>query len=128
VNRYHNTSVEYPGTVPGLEALFTHYPEQRPIYEHFIGLNMDESLLRQYLQPVVDFIQASGHVPYCGEYGVYEAASVSSRLNWHRDFIGLLRQHGIGRTVWSYKGMGFGLVDRDGRVVNEKLVQIVSER
>jgi hypothetical protein len=40
----------------------------------------------------------------------------------------LLRQHGIGRAVWSYKGMGFGLVDWDGHVVNEKLVQIVCER
>jgi endoglucanase len=128
VTRFHNTSVEYPGTVPGLEELFTSHPEQRSGYEHFIGLQMDENLLRQYLQPVLDFIQVSGHVPYCGEYGVIEAASESSRLNWHRDFIGLLRQHGIGRAVWSYKAMGFGLVDWGGRVVNEKLVQIVSER
>jgi endoglucanase len=128
VNRFHNTSVEYPGTVPGLEKLFASHPEQRPGYEHFIGLQMDENLLRQYLQPVLDFIQTSGHVPYCGEYGVIETASESSRLNWHRDFIGLLRQHGIGRAIWSYKGMGFGLVDWGGRVVSEKLVQIVSEQ
>ena len=118
VNRLHNTSVEYPGTAPGLEALFASHPEQRPTYEKFIGLQMDEDLLRQYLQPVLDFIQTSGHVPYCGEYGVIDNASASSRLNWHRDFIGLLRQQGIGRAIWSYKGMGFGLVDWDGRVVN----------
>jgi endoglucanase len=127
VNRYHNTSVDYPGRVTGLEELFSDHPEQRPSYESFIGLHMDESLLRQYLQPVLDFIQATGYVPYCGEYGVYEAAAPASRINWHRDFVGLLRQHGIGKAVWSYKGMGFGLVDLDGRVVNEKLVQIVSE-
>jgi hypothetical protein len=128
VNRLHDTSVEYPGAVPGLEELFNRHPEHRSGYEHFIGLHMDEDLLRQYLQPVLDFIQNTGHVPYCGEYGVFEAASETSRLNWLRDFTGLLRQHGIGRAVWSYKGMGFGLVDWDGRVVNEKLVQIVSER
>jgi endoglucanase len=128
VNRFHNTSVEYPGTVPGLEELFASHPEQRPGYERFIGLRMDEGLLRQYLQPAIDFIHKRGHVPYCGEYGVIEGAPESSRLNWHRDFLDLLRQQGIGRAVWSYKGMGFGLVDWDGRVVNEKLVQIVSER
>jgi endoglucanase len=128
VNRFHNTSVAYPGMVPGLEELFASHPELRPGYEGFIGLHMDENLLRQYLQPVLDFIQNSGHIPYCGEYGVIEAASKSSSLNWHRDFIDLLRQHGIGRAVWSYKQMDFGLVDGDGRVVNEKLVQIVSER
>jgi hypothetical protein len=128
INRFHNTSVEYPGVTPGLEKLFASHPDQRPGYERFNGLYMDEALLRQYLQPVLDFIQTSGHVPYCGEYGVYEAASETSSLNWHRDFIGLLRQHRIGRAVWSYKGMGFGMVDWNGRVANEKLVQMVSER
>jgi hypothetical protein len=128
VNRLHNTTVEYPGTVPGLEQLFASHSEQRPGNEHFIGLYMDENLLRQYLQPVLDFIQASGHVPYCGEYGVIEGAPEASRISWHRDFVGLLRQHGIGRAVWSYKGMDFSLVDWGGRVVSEKLVQIVSER
>ena len=128
VNRYYNATVEYPGSVPGLEELFVSHPELRSSYESFLGLTMDEVLLSRYLQPVLDFIQTTGHHPYCGEYGVYEAAPQTSRLNWHRDFVGLLRQHGIGKAVWSYKGMGFGLVDLDGRVANEKIVQIVSER
>ncbi len=128
VNRHHNATVDYPGTVPGLEELFASHPEERSAYERFIGLYMDENLLREYLQAVLDFTRATGQVPYCGEYGVYEAAPEASSLNWHRDFLGLLRQHGIGRAVWSYKGMGFGLVDLNGRVANEKLVQMVSER
>ena len=35
--------------------------------------------------------------------------------------------HGIGRAVWSYKQMGFGLVDGTGRVVDEELVRICSQ-
>ena len=111
INRDHHTTVEYPGIVPGLNELFADHPEYRLSYESFIGLHMDENLLQRYLQPVLAFIQETGQIPYCGEYGVFKAAPENSRLNWLRDFTDLLRQHRIGKAVWSYKEMGFGLVD-----------------
>ena len=55
-------------------------------------------------------------------------APLESRLNWHRDFTGLLREHGIGRAVWSYKEMNFALVRGNGRVESEELIRIVSAR
>jgi hypothetical protein len=127
VNRDHNQSVEYPGMCTGLEALFARKPGYRRDYARFLTRRLDEALLREYLQPAVDFMQRTGYVPYCGEYGVFEVAPMPSRLRWYRDFIGLLDEHSIGRAVWSYKEMGFGLVDRDGKVVSDELIKIVSE-
>ena len=80
------------------------------------------------LQPALDFFQKTGQPIYCGEFGVYEGAPMSARLNWTRDFIDLLNQFDIGRAYWTYKALDFGLVDKDGRVVNQELIDIVSRR
>ena len=126
VARDHNTTIEYPGSVPGLADLFERKPEYRRDHQHLLSQRMDQDLLRQYLQPVVAFIQETGHRPYCGEYGVYEKAPMPSRLNWYRDFLALLDEYEIGRAAWSYKGMGFGLVDEHGDVVNDELIRVIA--
>ena len=87
---------------------------------------MDEQFLRRELQPAIDFIQQTGQPLYCGEFGVIDSAPRTSRLNWYRDFVSLLREYKIGRACWSYKLMNFGLVDQNGQVVDEELVKIVS--
>ena len=76
----------------------------------------------------MEFAARTGHSLYCGEYGAIDCAPMESRINWYRDFVGLLDEYHFGRAAWSYKAMDFGLVDRHGRVVNEELVKIVSGR
>lgn len=50
----------------------------------------------------------SAHV-YCGEFGVYtKAAPRASRLAWHRELAGALREHAIGWALWDYIG-GFAI-------------------
>ena len=78
------------------------------------------------MQPAVDFLHETGKPLYCGEFGVIQHASLASRINWHRDVVDRLLDHGIGRAVWTYKEMSFPLVDRAGRVVSEELVRIIS--
>jgi hypothetical protein len=51
-----------------------------------------------------------------------------TRLNWTRDFISLLDEFDIGRAYWTYKALDFGLVDGDGRVVNQELIELVSKQ
>jgi aryl-phospho-beta-D-glucosidase BglC (GH1 family) len=75
----------------------------------------------------LDFSQRTGQPVYCGEFGVYEGASMPTRLNWTRDFISLLNEYGIGRAYWTYKALDFGVVDKDGRIVNQELVELVSK-
>lgn len=69
---------------------------------------------------------AAGQPVYCGEFGVYEGASMDTRLNWTCDSIILLNESHIGRACWTYKALDFGLVDKDGRVVDQGLVELAS--
>lgn len=121
-----NAVVEYPGMVPNLAAFLDARPEFRGSLEKFLTTPMDLEYLKANLQPALDFQAKSGLPLYCGEYGVIDHAPLESRLRWHRDFTGLLRQHGIGKAVWSYKEMGFRLVNRQGEAASEELVRIVA--
>ncbi|MEJ5314453.1 MULTISPECIES: glycoside hydrolase family 5 protein [Anaerolinea] len=123
-----DTTTHYPGEIPGLDAFLARHPEYEAHFAAYRGKTMNLDMLRYFLQPAVDFLEQT-HLPlYCGEYGAIDHAPLESRLNWHRDVVGLLRQHGIGRAVWSYKEMNFRLVNWKGEVESQELVEIVSQR
>jgi endoglucanase len=124
----YDTTIDYPGECPGLEDFLARHPEHGGWLQSAVGVRLDRAVLATALQPAIDFAQATGEAIYCGEFGVIDRAPHTGRLNWNRDFVGLLREHHIGRACWSYKQMDFGLVDGDSRVIDPELVKIVSER
>jgi hypothetical protein len=129
ITREYAKTIHYPGGFPDLDQFVADHPGlpdvkllQQDHPEH-----ADRDLLRQLLEPATAFVEATGKPVYCGEYGVIEHAPLASRIAWHRDFVGLLRDLSIGRAVWSYKAMSFGLVDASGHVLSEELISIVSQ-
>ncbi len=118
----------YPGEFTGLEAFLEQNMEYRKAFERYIGVRQDKALMARELEPVLAFVEKTGRPVYCGEYGVIENAPMQSRINWHRDFIDLMKAYKIGRTVWTYKSMDFGLTDAAGNIINEELVKIASEK
>jgi endoglucanase len=125
----YNQQLEYPGLqAPGLASIVEKYSHDTHGLDKEIGARFDKSYLHSVLQPALDFSQRIGQPVYCGEFGVYERASMSTRMNWTRDFIALLDEFDIGRAYWTYKALDFGLLDKDGQVVNQELVELVSKR
>jgi hypothetical protein len=51
---------------------------------------------------------------------------MQTRINWTRDMVRILRNLGIGYAYWSYKAMDFGLVDAEGKIVDQELVDILA--
>lgn len=125
----YNRQIDYPGhEATGLEDIVRRFPKDTHRLDREVGIPFDKEYLHAALQPAVDFSERIGQPVYCGEFGVYEGAPMPTRLNWTRDFIELLNQFHIGRALWTYKALDFGLVDKDGKVVNQKLVEIASKR
>lgn len=60
---------------------------------------------------------------YCGEYGVIDKADVQSTVRWFKDINTAFNQYGIGRCVWSYKEMDFGITDEHYRAIFNDLVK-----
>jgi aryl-phospho-beta-D-glucosidase BglC (GH1 family) len=123
----YDQQLEYPGwQAPGLAAIVEKYPSDTHALKKEVGQQFNKDYLRSVLQPALDFSHRLGQPVYCGEFGVYEAASMATRLNWTRDFTALLEGSHIGRAYWTYKDLDFGLVDKAGRVVDQGLVDLAS--
>lgn len=46
---------------------------------------------------------------YCGEYGVIDYADPKEALKWYKLVNEVFEKHNIGRAVWTYKSMNFGM-------------------
>ncbi|WP_040950740.1 glycoside hydrolase family 5 protein [Gorillibacterium massiliense] len=117
--------IHYPGEMPEVQAYLNKHPE----YLHKLGRQAweknDKQLIETYLRHADHFMTYTGNQLYCGEFGVIDQAQPEDAVRWVRDVVELLDARGIGRAYWSYKEMDFGLVDRNGRVVNEELIKVL---
>ena len=60
---------------------------------------------------------------YCGEYGVIDRADTKSTLNWIKDINKTFEKYNIGRAIWSYKKMDFGIIDDHYKDIFEELIK-----
>lgn len=62
---------------------------------------------------------------YCGEYGVINLSNPQYALAWHKDMYTIFKKFGIGRAIWSYKGMDFGLTDCHYKEIISELITLL---
>ena len=60
---------------------------------------------------------------YCGEYGVIDRADPDSTLRWIKDINKTFEHYGIGRALWSYKKMDFGLIDDHYKPIFDEMIK-----
>jgi hypothetical protein len=85
----------------------------------------DANYLRLHLAPVLDFCKKYNVQAYCGEFGVYSRAPHDSAIRWYADAVALFDENGIDYSAWSYKGMGFGLVDKHDKLIRPEALAIL---
>jgi endoglucanase len=130
-----NKALDYPGNAEGFRAFMAEHPEFLDKYHDYQDENglvkepvfSKENMIKD-VQPAIDFINNTCKEVYCGEYGVIDQATMENRIRWSKDFISIMKELKIGRSVWSYKKMDFGLVDENSKVINDELVKILSDR
>ncbi len=107
--------VLYPGPLPKAgEYLARDLPAGTRGFLELEGKKVwNRDALRDALQPVAD-LASDGNRLYCGEFGVYEKAPRTTRLNWTRDVVGLFSQLEVGWAYWNYKWLDFGVWPKAG--------------
>jgi endoglucanase len=115
VNRdIYRKRVAYPGRPDGIaEAAETIAAADAHLSESLRGQDQlwNAAALERCVEPVLAF-QRKHQVPiYCGEFGCVVLADPETRKNWTTDVVRILAKHEISFAYWSYKNMGFGLVD-----------------
>lgn len=116
---------EYPGTLPRLAEFLEEYPQFTDEYHDVVDRHLDRHYLAGVVAPAVEFGKKHGKQLYCGEFGVADWIEPQSRRRWLADFLGELREHGIGSALWTYKAMDFGVVNLDGSVRDPEYLEIL---
>ncbi|MBE6836730.1 MAG: glycoside hydrolase family 5 protein [Ruminococcus sp.] len=79
----------------------------KQIHKDAKGIDMLEHMFLEAVE-----VAKERNVPlYCGEYGVIVNADPQDTLRWYKDMNAIFTKYGIGRAAWSYKKMGFGIID-----------------
>ena len=60
---------------------------------------------------------------YCGEYGVIDRADPSSSLIWLKEIHNIFEKYHIGRAIWSYKEMDFGIIGDHYKDIYDELIK-----
>ena len=102
-------AVPYPGSAPTPAA----YPDGA-LGEHLraeVGRRWDRAALAAALDPVLAFQEIYDRPIYVASFGASCRASRRSQLTWLRSVLTLFKAHDLSWSYWTYKGLGFGLID-----------------
>lgn len=93
----------------------------------YFGVTEDEYVSKNIfdilLKDTIEFAKKHNIRLYCGEYGVINLADVNAKVRWYEDIHKVLEKYNIGRALWSYKEMDYGIIDDVNKTVLEKIVE-----
>ncbi len=131
---YYGQTVNYPGNSPGLRTAAARAESEGKVgvagmlnnlAEFFEDRVSDKQHLVELIAASFDFAEKHQVPLYCGEFGVYDFAPVPDAMRWYRDTLEIFAEKNVSWSAWSYKGMGFGIVDNEGNVRNPELLEIL---
>ena len=78
----------------------------------FEDCGIDEAFFEDFFKSAIEKAKENDTLLYCGEYGVIENVESSEAIKWFKAINAVFEKHDIGRAVWSYKEMDFGITDK----------------
>ena len=124
------------------EGFHTEYPKTIAEYETIVkeaGLpdfvldvlrqpgveKLDKTFFNAIFEPAITYAKKMDVPLYCGEYGVIDQAPLDGTVNWFRDIHDSFEENHIGRAVWTYKKMDFGLTQEHVAPIKEELIKLL---
>jgi len=99
---------EYPGEAPNLDK-YVDSP-YRGAFLKWKGVYVDKAWLEKWMKPYLKLKEKEIFV-HCGELGIFPVrVDRRSMLNWYRDVLSILSEHGIGWAQWNLRGP-FGIIE-----------------
>lgn len=89
----------------------------------FEEMDVDENYFEKLFSIAVEKAEKNNTGLYCGEYGTIDIIPGEDALKWYQAIHSVFEKYGIARSVWNYKEMDFGLIDKRFDGVREKLIQ-----
>ena len=84
---------------------------------------LKENFFINLFKEAVDLANKYNVALYCGEYGVIDRADLKSSLAWIKHINDAFNYYGIGRALWSYKKMDFGIIDDHYKEIFDEMIK-----
>ena len=91
----------------------------------FEEANIDDRYFDRLFETAVRKAAEEGRELYCGEFGVIDVVPPEDAIRWFRVLHRAFERYGIGRAVWSYREMDFGLADARMDGVRDELLTLL---
>lgn len=116
--------VQYPVSMKELYDCKEYLPAANAIiFDKYEVEEMDKDFFEVIFDEAINFAEQNNLQLYCGEYGVIDLANPNDALNWYKKINASFVKHNIGRAVWSYKQMDFGIIDDHYKDVFDELLK-----
>jgi endoglucanase len=86
---------------------------------------MGEAYFDSLIATAVEVANERNMYLYCGEYGVIDRAHPNERLEYLRCISQVFMKHNIGRALWNYKGLDFGLIDETYDSIRKDVITLL---
>lgn len=103
------------------------YPENTGAFSMMDDLNdiIGPEYFRRQFKEAIEAAEKYDLPLYCGEYGVIDTADPEETVRWFADIHTVFEELGIGRAVWSYREMNFGMEGKHYEPVRERLLKLL---
>lgn len=85
---------------------------------------MGTEFITEMVKEAIDAAEKAEVGLYCGEFGVIDRAPIEDTFHWFQDVNEVFTANNIGFSVWSYKKMDFGFIDKHYDEIRERLLSI----
>lgn len=89
----------------------------------FADSGITEETFEQLFAPALEAAAKHGAALYCGEYGVIDVVPPEDAIHWVRTINRVFEKYGIGRAIWSYRAMDFGIADARWDALRDELIR-----
>ena len=90
--------------------------------DHAIEL-LKGNLFEEIFKEAILYTEKQDTYLYCGEYGVIDRADPASSLIWLKEIHNIFEKYHIGRAIWSYKEMDFGIIGDHYKDIYDELIK-----
>lgn len=87
--------------------------------------SLGKEFFMNIFKEAVEYAEKNNVPLYCGEYGVIDLADPISTLRWLKDINSCFKEYGIGRAIWNYKEMDFGIIGPHYLPIYDELIKFL---
>ena len=118
--------IKYPMPIEEYKAIATICPSlvngTLGTLDHAIKL-LKGNLFEEIFKEAILYTEKCDTYLYCGEYGVIDRADPASSLIWLKEIHNIFEKYHIGRAIWSYKEMDFGIIGDHYKDIYDELIK-----